>query len=59
MHLLKIVQGDTLGIGRIILLPAGECIVFPVGCMGQPTGLPHIYLWRRLCGSSPEELLFG
>ena len=39
-----------------ILLPTGTSIVLPVSYMGQPTGLLHIYLWRRLCGKSTGEV---
>ena len=35
---------------KYIILRAGTSIVLPVGYMDQPTGLLHIYLWRRLCG---------
>ena len=42
----------------IILLPDGTSIVLPVGYRGQPTGLLHIYLWRRLCGRSAEEVIW-
>ena len=41
---------------KFILLPAERSIVLPVGYMGQPTGLLHTYLWRRLCGRSGEEV---
>ena len=41
----------------IILLPAGTSFVLPVGYMDQPTGLLHVYLWRRLCGRSGEDVI--
>ena len=41
----------------LILLPARTSIVLPVGYMDQPTGLLHIYLWRRLCGRSAKEVI--
>ena len=40
----------------VILLPAGTSIDLPVGYMDQPTGLLHIYLWRRLCGRQGKEV---
>ena len=43
---------------RVILLPAGTYIVLSVGYMDQPTGLLHIYLWRRLCGRQGEEVIW-
>ena len=36
---------------------AGTSIVLPVGYMDQPTGLLHIYPWRRLWGRSREEVI--
>ena len=48
-----IIQG---GSRARILLPAWTSIDLPVGYMDQPTGLLHIYLWRRLCGRSAEEV---
>ena len=52
IHTLECSTGVTLRI--YIILLAGTSIVIPVGYMGQPTStsLPHIYLWRRLCGRS-------
>ena len=50
---------DNLKIVMIILLPAGTSIVLPVGYMDQPTGLLHIYLWRRLCGRQGRRLFLG
>ena len=50
---------DNLRIVMIILLPAGTSIVLPVGYMDQPTGLLHIYLWRRLCGRQGRSLFLG
>ena len=40
-----------------ILLPAGTSIVLPVGYVNQPTGLLHIYLWRRLCGRQRRRFI--
>ena len=40
-----------------ILLPTGTSIVLPVGYMDQPTGLLHIYLWRRLCGRQRRRFI--
>ena len=44
------------GCPKVILLPAGTSIVLPVVYMDQPTGLLHIYLWRRLCGRQERRL---
>ena len=48
---------NTIVLCDFILLPTGTSIVLPVSYMGQPTGLLHIYLWRRLCGKSTGEVI--
>ena len=39
-----LIRSRLLGYNAFILLPAGTCIVLPVGYMNQPIGLLHIYL---------------
>ena len=46
----------TVTLTTVIHLPAGTSIVHPVGYMDQPTGLLHVYLWRRLCGRQGRRL---
>ena len=46
-----------VGLPSLILLPAGTSIVLPVGYMNQPTGLLHIYLYRRLYGRQRRRFI--
>ena len=42
-----------------VFLQAEDYIVLPVGCMGQPIVILHIYLLMRLWDRSLEEVIWS